>query len=784
MIAAAATSRKVLMLAGLACLVSLAVMLLITGFHLFRPLDSLNYDLLMRIRAKGPRKAAETGIVLVTIDEESMAEIKQQWPWDRALYAKLIDRLFAAGVKAVGIDLLLIEPSRNPASDAKLAESLKKHPKVVLAAKLEGIKRTFLDKENPDEDVAAEGERLVLPNPSFRKHAGRGVVNLELGSGAVVRGFYPYYNFWDDLYPSFAVAVYEKAFDCKPALPEKPNPGIDFYGKSATFPVVPAYLILGGMIDMKKFKDKIVLIGVTFVDAHDLFSTPLTRAGEACSGVEIQANILASLITSTYPGVVPWYMEMIIVGLVVLLSGYFVMFRSGQMLAASFSLIALLLVVLDIWLAKSYGTILYLSYPVLAMPVTFILVSFPTRRPLVLHTKVGPYRLLEEIGRGGMAVVYRAIHPRTGEEVALKQMLPEYTSDTESVTRFLREIELIRAMNHPNIIRVVDAGEVDGHPYYAMEYIKGSSLDKVLEEHGPIEELEVRRIGGAVARAIARAHEVGVIHRDIKPDNIMLTATGMPKLTDFGVARKLNAPQLTRTGACVGTPYYIAPELCRGGMPSPASDIYSFGSTLYMLLAYRPPFLSDDMEALFGMLLSQPAPDIKIYRPGLDQNLADLIMECLNKRPEDRPESMMAVAKRLDPFYTNIELKTVSRKRESEVFSSVDMPEKTITIDTVKKESPPVKPPNATIAPKTPAMVIREVGEEAPKPKVPKIKSDAAKSVRPKPKLPDGGETWNSKAKPQAPKITAGSTENNKPKLPKIRTETPNTSKPRAPKLK
>lgn len=649
-----ADSKRAMVYGIIAIIVSVFLMILLTGFRLLAPLDNRIYDLFMEYHAKGHNTALESEIVIVTIDEESLASIDKRWPWNRSYFARIINYLHKAEAKVIGVDLLFIESSDTPAEDMALTNALKKDKNIVIASKIEHIERNFID-----DAVSIAGRRLVLPHPHFRDVTTYGLADLEYDTGSVIRTFKPYYLYNEKEYPAFATAIYMKIYGHRPILPKHSELYIDYLGGAGTFPSIPAYHIIKGLVSLKEFSQKIVLIGPTFSDAHDVFATPLTTLRKRCPGVEIQANILTTMFNNDFLVQVPRLPQVILVALLVILSGYLVMFHSAKPLFVTCSGVFVLVTVFSIWLLNYHSMIMDISYPILAMPLTFLVVSIPIRKPLVLETKVGPYRLLEEIGKGGMAVVYHAIHPQTHEEVALKQMLPQYASDDESLQRFLREIELIKAINHPNIIRIIDAGEIEGQPYYAMEFLKGSPLDAILKEQGRIETNEVRRIGGAIARALANAHDVGVIHRDIKPSNIILTSTGQPKLTDFGIAHKLDASNLTQTGNFPGTPSFIAPELCIGQTPSPASDIYSLGATLYNLLTGRLPFYHENIQAVFSMVLTQPPKEIRdVYPNNSDPELADIIMKCLYKDPKERHSSMIELARSLDPYYTEIELKS------------------------------------------------------------------------------------------------------------------------------
>ena len=160
-------------------------------------------------------------------------------------------------------------------------------------------------------------------------------------------------------------------------------------------------------------------------------------------------------------------------------------------------------------------------------------------------------------------------------------------------------------------------------------------------------------------------HEAGVIHRDIKPSNVMLTNTGIPKLTDFGIAKRLDSPHLTMTGMIIGTPAYLAPEMCDGGSADSASDIYSFGATLYAMLCGRPPFSGDNIHSILNQVVNKPPPDIRTFCSTVEDELSHLVMRCLEKDPLKRPGSMLEVARVLDPYYTDIAFKfTASSMQE------------------------------------------------------------------------------------------------------------------------
>jgi len=646
-------SYKEIIIDCIICGISGLIMLGLVVFRIFAPFDNMVYDAFLEFRAGGHVAAENTSIVIVAIDEGSLKEMNQRWPWDRSLYAKAIDFLSKAEAKAIAIDLLFIEPSKDAAQDKALAEAMRKATNVVIAAKLERLDQNF-----SSDEISLSGQRLVLPLEMFRRYASSGIVNLELSSGSVVRKLKPYYKHNDEKIPNFALQIYSAAFDKQPNLPADDSLYIDFLGGPKTFPTIPIYQILKGEVKADLFKNKIVMIGASFSDAHDFFATPLATADRPSTGVEVQANILASVINEQYVGMMALWPQITIILALAAIGGYLAMFRSAYYFWAAFITVTTLIVCFSIWMVITQELFFDISYPLLALPMSFFMVILHMRKPLVLETKVGPYILHEELGRGGMAVVYRATHPKTKEIVALKRMLSEYVGDKDSVGRFIRETEILQQLDHPNIIRIIDAGEVNGCPYYAMELITGTALDRELKNSYRFELMEVRKICGAIARALSLAHQLGIIHRDIKPSNIMVTNLGVPKLTDFGIAKSSSSVDITLAGVIVGTPSFLAPELCQDGEPSVFSDIYSFGATLYRLISGRLPFDGKDFKTTLSMVLTTKPKDIRSLRQDIDDDMAHLIMQCLEKDPADRPQNMMDVAKALDPFYTDIAIKS------------------------------------------------------------------------------------------------------------------------------
>ncbi|HWO25891.1 MAG TPA: serine/threonine-protein kinase [Kofleriaceae bacterium] len=274
-------------------------------------------------------------------------------------------------------------------------------------------------------------------------------------------------------------------------------------------------------------------------------------------------------------------------------------------------------------------------------------------------TKVGNYRITAVIGEGGMGTVYRAVHEVLGRPVAVKLLLPEISSSRDMVTRFFNEARAVAAIKHPGIVEAYDFGFLpDDRAYIIMELLEGESLASRLGRATRMPRLQVLHIARSVARALHAAHEAGIVHRDIKPDNIFLVpdpevVTGeRVKLLDFGIA-KLGTDGtergLTRTGAVMGTPTYMSPEQCRGaGVVDRRADIYALGCILYQMLCGRPPFVAEGAgEIIARHLYFQPEPP-RSLDSGIAPPLEALVMTLLQKDPAHRPPTALAVVEAID----------------------------------------------------------------------------------------------------------------------------------------
>lgn len=254
--------------------------------------------------------------------------------------------------------------------------------------------------------------------------------------------------------------------------------------------------------------------------------------------------------------------------------------------------------------------------------------------------RVGPYQLHERLGNGASAFVYRAFNEEANRIVAIK-FLPSL-HDPLAVARFKREARAMRLLDHPNIVQVLDTGEHEGTPYMVFDYVEGGTLAGRLSDAGPLPDAEAMQILDGTAAGLEYAHQLGILHRDIKPDNILLNNQGTPVIADFGLARLLEQPSVTATGILSGTPAYMSPEEGNGLKVGPAADQYSLAALGYQLLTGQVPFPGLTVtEVLVGLLTREPDPPSSL-RIDLGRDVDDVILRGLDKDPDKRFESCRA----------------------------------------------------------------------------------------------------------------------------------------------
>ncbi len=257
------------------------------------------------------------------------------------------------------------------------------------------------------------------------------------------------------------------------------------------------------------------------------------------------------------------------------------------------------------------------------------------------------YELVEFIGKGGMALVYRAIDKRTGHNVAVKILRPEYNQDAEFCTRFEREAVAASKMSHHNIVNLLDVGQDDNMRYLVMEYVRGRTLKEVINQKGSLKPAVAAQIGIRILSALQHAHKNGIIHRDIKPQNILVHSDGLIKVGDFGIARVVGSNTISTDDIVMGSVHYFSPEQAKGEPVTAASDLYSVGVVLYEMLTGKPPFDGETPVAIAMQHIGSKAQPIREINPSVPPAMERVVEKAMEKRPERRYQSALEMAQDL-----------------------------------------------------------------------------------------------------------------------------------------
>src|SRR5947199_311514 len=248
----------------------------------------------------------------------------------------------------------------------------------------------------------------------------------------------------------------------------------------------------------------------------------------------------------------------------------------------------------------------------------------------------GRYRLEERIGSGGMSTVYRAFDDTLERWVAIKLLHHSLEDDPLQLERFRREARTVARLSHPHVVTVIDAGEDDGHPFIVFEYVPGETLKALIRRGGPLPVVEAVAYAIEIGRALSAAHTERLVHRDVKPQNVLIDPDGRAKVTDFGISRSLDADGLTATGRVLGTTDYVSPEQALGEGVNEQSDVYSLGICLFEMLTGEVPFTADSQVGVAMKHVRDPLPDVQALRPEMSARLAAIVERSTSKERRNR----------------------------------------------------------------------------------------------------------------------------------------------------
>lgn len=355
--------------------------------------------------------------------------------------------------------------------------------------------------------------------------------------------------------------------------------------------------------------------------------------------------------------------------------------------------------------------------------------------------RLGPYNIVGKLGRGGMGTVYEAVHRETGEAAAIKLLSPSLAQEEGFRVRFEAEIETLRKLNHPNIVRLIGFGQQEEHLFYAMELVDGPSLEDALRQGRRFEWREVAQMGIEMCRALRHAHDRGIIHRDIKPANLLLTADGHVKLSDFGIARLFGYTRLTAVGNVVGTAEYMAPEQAEGQPVDARSDLYSLGALLYALLARRPVFRGKSLpEVLHKQRFEKPEP-LRTYAADAPEAFEQVLSQLLEKEPGKRIPTATVLGRRLEAMLQSHPSGQETMEANTDWFVEDEpAPESALATLLPLPEDSPVAPTIDRPVGLGPTSVLPEPSSPAPSPRKPQTIEIAAKEptkeISPEPARP------------------------------------------------
>jgi CHASE2 domain-containing sensor protein len=600
-------------------------------------LDSLELSTVdARFSVRGghaPRK----DIVLVGLDARSVAALGLRPPLPRSYHARMLDRLRQAHPKLIAYDVQFLGAT-GARDDGSLIAAIRRARPVLLATH--------------------DTEAGPVPVPARVRDPGR--IGASIGSVGVLTDS-------DGKIRRMPYAPVElKAFPVKAAelvrgrsVSERHFPGnaawIDFAGPPGTIKSYAFSDVLAGRTGADAFKDKIVFVGLTDPAEKDVFSTD--ASSKPMAGTEVLASSLGTILNGfalrPASGVVDLLLLLALAALPALVG-----LRAPALFILLASALALALVLAGVQLAFNDGRIVTLTYPLLALVVSTagagavdLFIETRARRSLeesidrlVAQVRpggtIGEYQIEAMVARGGMGVIYRAKQAKLDRVVALKVIAPEAADDEDFRARFKREALLAASIEHPNVVPVYEAGEHEGLLYLAMRFISGSDLRSLLRSEGPLDPGRAAALAGQVAAALDEAHAAGLVHRDVKPANVLIAiedGRDHAYLTDFGLTKRLDSDSgMTETGMFVGTVDYMSPEQLRSEAVDGRADIYALGCVCFELLTNHVPFERDSEVAKLFAHASSPPPSASELRPELPAEVDTILQTAMAKQPDAR----------------------------------------------------------------------------------------------------------------------------------------------------
>jgi CHASE2 domain-containing sensor protein len=619
--------------------IAAAIALVARGTGVLNSLELSSID--ARFHVRGTERPP-SDVVIVALDQASVGALTTPGgPVPRRIHAELINDLHRDGARLIAIDFQFIGEGTG---DTALKQAISAARPVALATH--------------DTD-AGPVPILGLQHPASIG-AVLGSVGVPTDSDGVVR---QYLYAPVDL-PSFGVQAARLWLGHPVSQDNFPNneAWIDYAGPPGTYRTVSFLDVVRGRVAPSVFRGKAVFVGATDPEFQDVVQTPVSST--PMPGVEVHANAFATIVGGFPLSSAAGWIDIVLV-IVATAVPVALALRLPALYVLGGTLVALAVWLVAAQLAFDGGRIVSLVYPALGLVLAGaggagVDALMTTRQLRTLSESVdrlaktitpgqviGDYRVEEQVGRGGMAVVYRATQLSLERSVALKVIVPEQAEDAGFRARFQRESLIAASIDHPNVVPIYEAGRQGDLLFLAMRYVDGVTLRTLLQSEGPLAPDRASRMISQAAAALAAAHAHGLVHRDVKPANMLIdtSADDHLYLTDFGIARRVDSDTAaTQAGVPVGTVDYMPPEQINGEPVDARTDVYALGCVIYQMLTGAVPFERDsDVAKMFAHVSSEP-PSASSVRPGLTERVDDVIRRAMAKRPEDRYPSAQELA--------------------------------------------------------------------------------------------------------------------------------------------